>query len=153
MGICRVCGITQQRQCRAVLKPKVALGDCRCFIPVSILTGYLLKVDPALPSVVTTECSRYLQALVRYENPEALSRPGALQLVYEVREHEDRKVPQSPLIAYPLVLVYSGGISIITDVILRSDMELTGSPILCPAQHLEAVTKIKTVKSICPGLP
>ena len=90
---------------------------------------------------------------MRYENPVALSRPGALQLVYKVREHEDRKVPQSPLVAYPPVLVYSGGISIITDIILRSDMELMGSPVLHPAQHLEAVTKIKMVKSICLGLP
>ena len=103
--------------------------------------------------VVMTKCSCYLQALVCYENPVALSRPGALQLVYKVREHEDHKVPQSPLIAYPPVLVYSSGISIVTDVILRSDMELTGSPVLRPAQHLEAVTKIKTVKSVCAGLP
>ena len=153
VGICWVLGVTQQRQCRAVLKLKVALGNRRRFFPVSILAGYLLKVDLALPTVVTTKCSRYLQALVRYENPVALSRPGALQLVYEVREHQDHKVPQSPLVAYPPVLVYSGGISIVTDVILRSDMELTGSPRLHPAQHLEAVTKIKMVKSVCPGLP
>ena len=133
VGICRVLGITQQRQCRAVLKPKVTLGDHRSFIPVSILAGYLLKVDPALPMVVMTECSRYLQALMRYDNPVALSRPEALQLVYKVREHEDRKVPQSPLVAYLPVLVYSGGISIVTDVILHSDMELTGSPVLRPA--------------------
>ena len=128
VGICRVLGITQQCQCRAVLKPKVSLGDRRSFIPVSILAGYLLKVDPALPTVVTTECSHYLQALVHYENPLVLSRPGALQLVYKVREHEDRKVPQSPLVAYPLVLVYSGGISIVTDVILCSDMDVDGFP-------------------------
>ena len=94
-----------------------------------------------------------LPALMHYENPVALSRPGALQLVYEVREDEDCKVPQSPVIAYPPVLVYSDGISIITDVILRSNMELTGSPVLHLTQHLEAVTKIKTVKSVCPGLP
>ena len=112
-----------------------------------------MKVDPALPTVVTTKCSRYLQALVRYENPVALSGPRTLQLVYKVREHEDRKVPQSPLIVYLPVLVYSGGISIVTDVILRSDMGLMGSPVLRPAQHLEAVTKIKMVKSVCPGLP
>ena len=80
-------------------------------------------------------------------DPELSSSPA------RVREHEDRKVPQSPLVAYPPVLVYSGGISIVTDVILCSDMELMGSPVLRPAQHLEAVTKIKTVKSVCPGLP
>ena len=45
-----------------------------------------------------------------------------------VGEHEDRKVPQCPLVAYPPVLTYSGGINIVPDVILRSDMELTGSP-------------------------
>ena len=132
MGICQVLGVTQQCQCRAVLKPKVALGDRWRFTPVSIFARYLMKVDPVLPTVVMTECSHYLQALVCYENLVALSGPGTLQLVYKVREHEDRKVPQSPLVAYPSVLVYSGGISIITDVILRSDMELTGSPRTLP---------------------
>ena len=112
-----------------------------------------MKVDPALPTVIMTECSHYLQALVCYENPVALSGPRTLQLVYKVREHEDRKVPQSPLIAYLPVLVYSSRMSIVTDIILRSDMELTGSPVLHLAQHLEAVTKIKTVKSVCLGLP
>ena len=73
--------------------------------------------------------------------------------MYKVREHEDRKVPPCPLVAYPPVLVYSGGIGIVTGVVLRGEMELMGSPIFCPAQHLETVTKIKTVKSVCPGLP
>ena len=41
----------------------------------------------------------------------------------------------------------------ITGVVLRGEMELMGSPVFCPAQHLETVTKIKTVKSVCPGLP
>ena len=106
-----------------------------------------------MPTVVMTECGRYLKALVHYESLVALNGPGVLQLVYKVKEHEDRKVPQSPLIAYPPVLVYSGGIGIVTGIILRGEMELTGSPVFRLAQHLETVTKIKTVKSVCPGLP
>ena len=153
VSVCQVLSVTQQRQYRAVLEPVVALGKSWYFVPVSIFTGDLLEIDPALPTVVTTKCGHYLQALMHYESPVALNRPGVLQLVYKVREHEDRKVPQSPLVAYSPVLVYSGGISIVMDVILRSEMELMGSPVFCPAQHLEAVTKIKTVKSVCLGLP
>ena len=69
-----------------------------------------------------------------------------------MREHENHKVPQCPLIGYPLVLMYSGGIGIVTGIVLRGNMELMGSPVFRPAQHLETVTKIKTVKSVCPGL-
>ena len=79
--------------------------------------------------------------------------PSIFQLVYKMREHEDCKVPQCPLVCYPPVLMYSGGIGIVTGVVLHGDMELTGSPVFRPAQHLETVTKIKTVKSVCPGLP
>ena len=106
-----------------------------------------------MPMVVTAECSRYLQALMHYESPVALDGPGVLQLVYKMREHEDRKVPQCPLIGYLPVLMYSGGIGIVTGIVLRGEMELMGSPIFCLAQHLETVTKIKMVKSVCPGLP
>ena len=81
-----------------------------------------------------------------------LNGPGILQLVYKMREHEDCKVSQCPLIRYPLVLMYSGRIGVVTGVVLRGDMELTGSPVFCLAQHLKTVTKIKTVKSVCPGL-
>ena len=90
---------------------------------------------------------------MHYESLVALEGSGILQLVHKMREHEDRKVSQCPLVGYPLVLMYSGGIGIITGVVLRGEMELTGSPIFCPAQHLETVTKIKMVKSVCPGLP
>ena len=83
----------------------------------------------------------------------ALKGSGILQLVHKVRKHEDRKVPQCSLVGYPLVLMYSGGIGVITGIVLRGYMELTGSPVFRPAQHLETVTKIKTVKSVCPGLP
>ena len=83
----------------------------------------------------------------------ALDRPGVLQLVYKVREHEDRKVPQCPLVAYLPVLMYSSRIGIVTGIVLRGKMELMGSPVFRPAQHLETVTKIKMVKSVCPGLP
>ena len=71
----------------------------------------------------------------------------------EMREHENRKVPQGSLIRYLPVMMYSGGIGVITGVVLHGYMELMGSPIFHPAQHLETVTKIKTVKSVCPGLP
>ena len=87
------------------------------------------------------------------QSPVALKGAGALQLVHIVREHEDRKVPQCPLVGYPLVLMQSGGQSIITHVVFSSIMELTGSSVFRPAQHLETVTKIKTVKSVFPGLP
>ena len=153
MSICRVLSVTQELECRAVLELVVTLGDCWYFVPVSIFTRGLLEIDQALPTVVMTECGHYLKALVHYESLVALNEPGVLQLVYKVREHEDRKVPQSPLIAYLPVLVYSGGISIVTGVILHSEMELMGSPVFCLAQHLETVTKIKTIKSVCLGLP
>ena len=88
-----------------------------------------------------------------YESPVALEGSGILQLVHKVRKHEDRKVPQCPLVGYPPVLMYSGSIGVITGVVLRGYMELMGSPVFRLAQHLETVTKIKTVKSLCPGLP
>ena len=128
VSICRVLSVTQECECRAVLKSEIALGDCRYLVPVGIFTGDLLEIGPALPAVVTAKCSHYLQVLVHYESPVALDGPGVLQLMYKVREHEDRKVPQCPFVGYPLVLMYSGGIGIVTDVVLRSEMELTGSP-------------------------
>ena len=83
-----------------------------------------------LPMVVPAESSRYLKALVHYESPVALKGSEILQLVYKV--------------SYPLVLMYSGRIGIVTGVVLRGEMELMGSPVFHPAQHLETVTKIKT---------
>ena len=153
VSICWVLSITQEHECRAVLELVIALGDCWYFLPVGIFTGDLLEIDPALPMVVMTECGRYLKTLVHYESLVALDGPGVLQLVYKVREHEDCKVSQCPLAAYPPVLVYSGGIGIVMGIVLCGEMELTGSPIFRLAQHLETVTKIKTVKSVCPGLP
>ena len=87
-----------------------------------------------------------IRALMHYESPVAFEGSG-------MGEHEDHKVPQCPLVSYPPVLMYSGGIAIIMGVVLRGEMELTGSPIFCPGQHLKTVTKIKTVKSVCPVLP
>ena len=87
------------------------------------------------------------------QSPVALEGTGALQVVHIVREHEDHKVPQSSLIRYPPVLMESGRQCIITHVISCGVMKLTGSSIFCPAQHLETVTKIKTVKSEYGGLP
>ena len=153
MSIHWVLSVTQECECWAVLKSEITLSDCWYLVPVGIFTGDLLEIGLALPTVVTAKCSRYLQALMHYESPVALDGPRVLQLVYKVREHEDRKVPQCPLVGYPPVLMYSGGIGIVTGVVLRGKMELTGSPVFCPVQHLETVTKIKTVKSVCPGLP
>ena len=153
MGKCQILSVTQECECRTVLMPEIILGDLWYLVPVGILTGGLLEVDPALPTMVLAESGRYLKAFMHYEGPVALEGSGILQLVHKVREHEDRKVPQCPLVGYPSVLMYSGGIGVITGVVLRGYMELTGSPVFRPAQHLETVTKIKTVKSVCPGLP
>ena len=133
--------------------PEIILGDLWYFVPVSILTGDLLEVDPALPMMVPAESSRYLKAFMHYKGPVTLEGSGILQLVHKVRKHEDRKVPQYSLVGYPSVLMYSGSIGVITGVVLRGYMKLMGSPVFCPAQHLETVKKIKTVKSVCLGLP
>ena len=153
MGERRILSVTQECECRTVLMPEIILGDLWYFVPVGILTGDLLEVDPALPTMVPAESGRYLKALMHYESPVALEGSGILQLVHKVRKHEDRKVPQYPLVGYLPVLMYSGGIGVIMGIVLCGYMELTGSPIFCPAQHLETVTKIKMVKSVCPGLP
>ena len=153
MGECRVLSVTQECECWTVLVSEIVLGDCWYLVPVGILTGDLLEIDPALPTVVPAESGCYLKALVHYESPVALEGSGILQLVYMMGEHEDCKVPQCPLVSYPPVLMYSGGIAIITGIVLRDEMELMGSPIFRPAQHLKTVTKIKTVKSVCPVLP
>ena len=153
MGERWVLSITQECECRTVLVSEIVLGDLWYLVPVSILTGDLLEIDPTLPTVVPAKSSRHLKALVHYENLVPLEGSGILQLVHKMRKHKDRKVPQCPLVGYPPVLMYSGGIGIVTGVVLRGDMELTGSPVFRPAQHLETVTKIKTVKSACPGLP
>ena len=139
------------------------MPDCTCvgnrpwqfwyLVPVGILTGDLLEIDPALPMVVPAESSHHLKALMHYESPVALEGSGILQLVYKMRKYEDRKIPQCPLVGYLPVLMYSGGIGIITGIVLHGEMELMGSPVFRPAQHLETVTKIKMVKSVCPGLP
>ena len=132
--------------------PEIILGDLWYFVPVGILTGSLLEVDLALPMMVPAESGRYLKAFMHYEGPVALEGSGILQLVYKMRKHEDRKVPQCSLVGDPSVLMYSGGIGVVMGVVLRGYMELTGSPVFHPAQHLETVKKIKTVKGVCPGL-
>ena len=153
MGECQVLSITQECECRTVLVSEIVLGDLWYLVPVGILTGDLLEIDPALPTVVPAESSRHLKALMHCESPVALKGSRILQLVHRMRKHEDRKVPQCPLVGYPLVLMYSGSIGIITGIVLRGKMELMGSPIFHLAQHLETVKKIKTVKSVCLGLP
>ena len=153
MGERRVLSVTQECEHWTVLVLEVILGDCWYLVPVGILTGDLLEIDLALPAVVLAESGHCLKALVHYESPVALEGSGILQLVHKMREHKDHKVSQCPLISYPPVLMYSGRIGIITGVVLCGEMELMGSPVFCPAQHLETVTKIKTVKSVCPGLP
>ena len=153
MGKRQVLSITQECERRTVLASEVILGDCWYLVPVGILTGDLLEIDLALPMVVPAESGHYLKALMHYESPVALKGSRILQLVHKMREHEDRKVSQCPLLGYPPVLMYSGRIGIIMGVVLCGEMELMGSPVFRPAQHLETVTKIKTVKSVCPGLP
>ena len=153
MGERRILSVTQECERQTVLVPEIVLGDLWYLVPVGILTGDLLEIDPALPMMVPAESSCHLKALMHYESPVALEGSGILQLVHKMRKHEDRKVPQCPLIGYPPVLMYSSGIGVIMGVVLRGYMELTGSPVFRPAQHLETVTKIKTVKSVCPDLP
>ena len=153
MGKHRVLSITQECECWTVLVSEIILGDCWYLVPVGILTGDLLEIDLALPTVVPAESGHYLKALMYYESLVALEGSRILQLVHMMGEHENRKVPQCPLISYLPVLMYSGRIAIITGVVLCGKMELMGSPILRPAQHLKTVTKIKTVKSVCPVLP
>ena len=89
----------------AGLVSEIILGDCWYLVPVGILTGDLLEIDPALPTVVPAESGRYLKALIHYESPVALEGSGILQLVHIMREHEDHKVPQCPLIGYLPVLM------------------------------------------------
>ena len=133
MGKCRILSVTQECERRTVLVPEIILGDLWYFVPVGILTGDLLEVDPALPTMVPAKSGRYLKALMHYESPVALEGSGILQLVHKVRKHEDRKVPQCHLVGYLLVLMYSGGIGVITGVVLRGYMELTGSPCIPPS--------------------
>ena len=153
VGECRVLSVTQECECRTVLVSEIVLGNLWYLVPVGILTGDLLEIDLALPTVVLAESGHHLKALVHYENLVALEGSRILQLVHTMRKHEDCKVPQCPLVGYPPVLMYSGGIGIVTGIVLRSEMELMGSPLFHPAQHLETVTKIKTVKCVCQGLP
>ena len=152
MGVRRVLSITQECERRTVLMLEITLGDLWYFVPVGILTGDLLEIDPVLPTMVPAKSGHHLKALMHYESLVALKGSGILQLMHKVRKHEDRKVPQCSLISYPPVLMYAGGIDVVTGIVLRGCMELLGSPVL-PAQHLETVTKIKMVKSVCPGLP
>ena len=91
---------------------EIILGDLWYLVPVGILTGDLLEIDPALPTVVPAESGCHLKALVHYESPVALEGSGILQLVHKMRKHEDRKVPQCPLVGYPPVLMYSGSIAV-----------------------------------------
>ena len=153
MGERWVLSITQECERRTVLVPEIILADFRYFVPVGILTGDLLEIDLALPTMVLTESGRHLKALMHNESPVALKGSGILQLVHKMRKHEDRKVPQCPLIGYLPVLMYSGGIGVVTGVVLRSYMKLMGYPVFRPAQHLETVTKIITVKCVHPSLP
>ena len=153
MGESRVLSVTQECEHQTVLVPEIVLADLWYFVPVGILTGDLLEIDPALPMMVPTESGRHLKALMHNESPVALKGSGILQLVHIMRQHEDRKVPQCSLVGYLPVLMYSGSIGVVMGIVLCSYMKLMGSPVFHPAQHLETVTKIKTVKCVCPGLP
>ena len=153
MGERQILSVTQECECWTVLVLEIVLGDLWYLVPVGILTGDLLEIDPVLPTMVLAESGCHLKALMHYESPVALEGSGILQLVHKMRKHEDCKVPQCPLVGYAPVLMYSCSIGVIMGVVLHGYMELMGSPVFHPAQHLETVTEIKTVKSVCQGLP
>ena len=52
MGERWILSITQECERRTVLVLEIILGDLWYFVPVGILTGDLLEVDPALPTMV-----------------------------------------------------------------------------------------------------
>ena len=72
MGECRVLSVTQECECRTVLVSEIILGDLWYFVPVGILTGDLLEIDPALPTMVPAESGHHLKALMHYESPVTL---------------------------------------------------------------------------------
>ena len=133
MGERRVLSVTQESERRTVLVPEIILANLWYFVPVGILTGDLLEIDPALPMMVLAESSRHLKALLHNQSPVALEGPGILQLVHKMRKHEDHKVLQCSLIGNLPVLMYSGGIGVVTGVVLRGYMELMGSPRIPPS--------------------
>ena len=104
VGEHQVLGITEERECRTVLTPEIVLGYYRHLVPVGILT-LLLVTHLALPPVIPAKSCRYMKALVHHESSVALEGPRTLQVVHIMREHEDRKVPQCPLIGYTPVLM------------------------------------------------
>ena len=104
MGERRVLGVTEERECRTVFMPEIVLRYCRHLVSVGILT-FLLMTHPAMPLVVPAKSSHHLKALMHHESLVALKGSGALQLVHVMREHEDRKVPQCPLVWYLSVLM------------------------------------------------
>ena len=104
VGERRVLGVTEERECQTVLMPEIVLGYYWHLVSVSILT-FLLVTHPALPPVIPAKSCHYLKALMHCESPVALEGPGTLQVVHVMREHEDRKVPQCPLIGYMPVLM------------------------------------------------
>ena len=83
VGVRRVLSVTQECERRTVLMLEIIFGDLWYFVPVGILTGSLLEVDPVLPTMVPAESGRYLKALMHYEGLVALEGSGILQLVYK----------------------------------------------------------------------
>ena len=55
MGERQVLSVTQECECQTVLMPEIILGDLWYLVPVGILTGGLLEVDPALPTMVPAD--------------------------------------------------------------------------------------------------
>ena len=104
MGERRVLGVTKEHEHRTVLMPEIVLRYCRHLVPVGILTFLLVTYLALLPVVPAKSC-HYLKALMHHESPVALEGPRTLQVVHVMREHEDRKVPQCPLIGYMPVLM------------------------------------------------
>ena len=79
----------------------------------------------------------------------ALQGSSVLHMVNVMGEHKNCKVLECLLIGNPPVLLSSGRESIVTHVILGRQVQLMSTAVLSPAEYLEAVTKIKTVNSLC----
>ena len=83
----------------------------------------------------------------------ALQGPGVLQMVNIMGEHENGKIPQSPFISDLSALVWAGRYGIVMDIVLGGPVKFTGTAVLGPADHLEAVTKIEMFKCLGGVLP
>ena len=86
-----------------------------------------------------------------HQRPVALQGPSVLYVVYVVREHQNREVPEGSFIGDPLVLRLSGGV--VAYINFGCQVELPSTAVLGLAYYLEAVTKIKIFISLSGVLP